>query len=94
MRSSGALVYANRDGHLTEEQFARLKSELETGFQGARHAGRPLLLEGGLDWKPLSLTPKDMDRLCSLASGKTNSAAREIALALGVPPSMRSIAPR
>ena len=70
-RPSGALVYANRDGHLTEEQFARLKSELETGFQGARHAGRPLLLEGGLDWKPLSLTTKDMDRLCLLASGKT-----------------------
>jgi len=35
--------------------------ELEQGFQGAAHAGRPLLLEGGLDWKSMSLTPKDMD---------------------------------
>ena len=46
---------------MTEQQFARLKSELETSFEGARNAGRPLLLEGGLDWKPLSLSPKDMD---------------------------------
>ncbi len=38
-----------------------MKSELEASFQDAANAGRPLLLEGGLDWKPLSLTPKDMD---------------------------------
>ncbi len=85
-RPSGALVYAARDGHLTGEQFERLKSELETSFQGARHAGRPLLLEGGLDWKPLSLTPKDMDFIEA-----KNAAAREIALALGVPPMLLGI---
>lgn len=27
------------------------------------NAGRPLLLGGGLDWKAMSLTPKDMDVL-------------------------------
>jgi len=85
-RPSGALVYAARDGHLTGEQFERLKTELETGFQGARHAGRPLLLEGGLDWKPLSLSPKDMDFMEA-----KNGAAREIALALGVPPMLLGI---
>jgi HK97 family phage portal protein len=85
-RPSGALVYAARDGNLTDEQFARLKAELEAGFQGARNAGRPLLLEGGLDWKPLSLTPKDMD----FVEAK-NAAAREIALALGVPPMLLGI---
>ncbi len=85
-RPSGALVYASRDGNLTEEQFGRLKAELEAGFQGARNAGRPLLLEGGLDWKPLSLTPKDMD----FVEAK-NAAAREIALALGVPPMLLGI---
>jgi phage portal protein BeeE len=52
-RPSGALVYSSADGHLTEEQFARLKTELETNYQGAMNAGRPLLLEGGLDWKPM-----------------------------------------
>lgn len=85
-RPSGALVYAARDGHLTGEQYDRLKAELEAGFQGARHAGRPLLLEGGLEWKPLSLSPKEMD----FVEAK-HQAAREIALALGVPPMLLGI---
>ena len=71
---------------MTDDQFSRLKSELETSFQGARQAGRPLLLEGGLDWKPLSLTPKDMDFIEA-----KNVAAREIALAIGVPPMLLGI---
>lgn len=85
-RPSGALVYGSREGNLTEEQFQRLKEELELGFQGARQAGRPMLLEGGLDWKQLSLSPKDMD----FVEAK-NAAAREIALALGVPPMLLGI---
>jgi len=66
---------------LTDAQFDRLKGELENNYQGAGNAGRPLLLEGGLDWKPLSLSPKDMDFVEAKAA-----AAREIALAFGVPP--------
>ena len=85
-RPSGALVYAASNGQMTGEQFQRLKDELETSYQGARHAGRPLLLEGGLDWKPLSLSPKDMDFIEA-----KNSAAREIALAMGVPPQLLGI---
>ncbi|MBS0233749.1 MAG: phage portal protein [Proteobacteria bacterium] len=85
-RPSGALVYAASNGQMTDDQFARLKSELETNFQGARAAGRPLLLEGGLDWKPLSLSPKDMDFIEA-----KNVAAREIALAIGVPPMLLGI---
>ena len=85
-RPSGALVYAAANGQMTEDQFSRLKSELETNFQGARAAGRPLLLEGGLDWKPLSLSPKDMDFIEA-----KNVAAREIALAIGVPPMLLGI---
>ncbi len=81
-RPSGALVYAAGDAaSLTDQQFDRLKAELETNFQGAANAGRPLLLDGGLDWKPLSLSPKDMDFIQAKAA-----AAREIALAFGVPP--------
>lgn len=79
-RPSGALVYASSD-NLSDDQFDRLKGELENAFQGTANAGRPILLEGGLDWKPLSLSPKDMDFL-EARSG----AAREIALAFGVPP--------
>lgn len=85
-RPSGALVYTARDGNLTAEQYERLKAELEQGFQGAVNAGRPLLLEGGLDWKSMSLSPKEMDFLEA-----KNAAAREIALALGVPPMLLGI---
>lgn len=81
-RPSGALVYNGPPGvSLTAEQFERLKLELEESFQGSANAGRPLLLEGGLDWKALSVTPRDMDFIAAKAS-----AARDIALAFGVPP--------
>ncbi len=85
-RPSGAIVYTALDGNLTGEQIERLKSELEAGFQGSANAGRPLLLEGGLDWKAMSLSPKDMDFLEA-----RHAAAREIALALGVPPMLLGI---
>ena len=81
-RPSGALVYAGEDGGaLSAEQFERLKSELQAAFQGHGNAGRPMLLEGGLDWKAMSLSPADMDFATLKAA-----AARDIALAFGVPP--------
>ena len=86
-RPSGALVYSGPEGAvLSDSQFERLKRELEGTYQGAVNAGRPLLLEGGLDWKAMSLTPKDMDFLDA-----KNAAAREIALAFGVPPMLLGI---
>ncbi len=87
-RPSGALVYAGSAGgdRLSEEQFERLKSELSEAHTGARAAGRPLLLEGGLDWKPMSLSPAEMDFI----AGK-QTAAREIALAFGVPPQLLGV---
>ncbi|MEW6768501.1 MAG: phage portal protein [Pseudomonadota bacterium] len=86
-RPSGALVYSGPEGAvLSDSQFDRLKRELTDTYQGAVNAGRPLLLEGGLDWKAMSLTPKDMDFLDA-----KNSAAREIALAFGVPPMLLGI---
>jgi len=86
-RPSGALVYSGPEGAvLSEAQFERLKRELEETYQGALNAGRPLLLEGGLDWKAMSLSPKDMDFM----EAKHN-AAREIALAFGVPPMLLGI---
>jgi HK97 family phage portal protein len=66
---------------LTAEQFERLKAEMEAGFAGAANAGRPMLLEGGLSWQSLSLTPAEMD-----FARVRDTAAREIALAFGVPP--------
>ena len=59
---------------------------IDEQFSGAGNAGRPMLLEGGLDWKEMSLNPKDMEFL----EGK-HSAARDIALAFGVPPQLLGI---
>jgi len=86
-RPSGALVYASSAGNnLTDEQFSRLKDELEEGYTGSTRAGRPMLLEGGLDWKAMGYSPRDMDFLQA-----KNGAAREIALAFGVPPMLLGI---
>ncbi len=82
-RPSGAIVYRGADGQgtLQNDQYARLVEEIETNHQGAKNAGRPMLLEGGLDWKPMGFSPSDME-----FQKTKESAAREIALAFGVPP--------
>jgi HK97 family phage portal protein len=81
-RPSGALTMEAGDGNtLTADQFERLRAELEAAFAGGGNAGRPLVLEGGLKWQSLSLSPADMD----FAELKA-AAARDIALAFGVPP--------
>lgn len=87
-RPSGALIYQGGDGKesLTDEQFTRLKKELEEKYQGSRNAGRPLLLDGGLDWKEMGMSPKDLE----FVEGK-REASREIALAFGVPPMLLGI---
>jgi HK97 family phage portal protein len=86
-RPSGALVYTGADRlGLSADQFERVKRELDDLYQGAGNAGRPLVLEGGLDWKAMSLSPKDMDFMEA-----KHTAAREIALAFGVPPQLLGI---
>jgi phage portal protein BeeE len=86
-RPSGALTYDTGDaGALSGEQFDRLRSELDASFAGAMNAGRPMLLEGGLKWQALSMSPADMD-FVALKEG----AAREIALAFGVPPMLMGL---
>jgi len=87
-RPSGALVYQGVEGvpNLTQEQFARLKAELIENYEGASNAGRPLLLEGGLTWTSMGHSPRDMDFIST-----KHVAAREIALAFGVPPMLLGI---
>ncbi len=88
-RPSGALVIKSGDGranYLTEEQFTRIQEQLNDKFMGGSNAGRPLLLEGGLEWQEMSYSPKDMDFIEA-----KNSTARDIALAFGVPPQLLGI---
>lgn len=81
-RPSGALVYDGGDGGaLSPDQFDRLREELASAFSGQANAGRPMLLDGGLKWQSMSMTPADMD----FAELKA-AAARDVALAFGVPP--------
>ncbi len=88
-RPSGALmVKSDKDSSafLSDEQFIRLKNQLNEEFSGSENAGKPLLLEGGLEWKEMSLTPLDMDFL-----NTKYSCARDIALAFGVPSQLLGI---
>ncbi|SFM27708.1 phage portal protein [Shimia aestuarii] len=87
-RPSGAIVYKGNDGQgsLSTDQYDRLVGEMESHHQGARNAGRPMLLEGGLDWKPMGFSPSDME-----FQKTKEAAAREIALAFGVPPMLLGI---
>jgi HK97 family phage portal protein len=82
-RPSGAIIYKGADGQssLSTDQYDRLVSEMESHHQGARNAGRPMLLEGGLDWKPMGFSPSDME------FQKT----KEAAAAFGVPPMLMGI---
>ena len=87
-RPSGALVYDPGDGSvLSPAQFERLRDQMGEQYAGAANAGRPLLLDGGMRWQPLSLTPAEMDFVRI-----RDTAAREIALAFGVPPMLVGLA--
>lgn len=89
-KPSGALVVKMADdgsgGVLSDEQYTRIKAQVDEQYTGAANAGRPMLLEGGMEWKEMSLSPQDMDFI----AGK-HSSARDIALAFGVPPQLLGI---
>ncbi|MDR3187468.1 MAG: phage portal protein [Holosporaceae bacterium] len=79
-RPSGCLLVKNAE-NLTEEQRAQLRSDIHNAYAGAKNAGRVMILEGGLEWKEMGQSLKDLD----FDSGR-NTVAREIAQAFGVPP--------
>lgn len=84
-RPSGALVIGG-EKTLSDEEFNRLKTQMDEQYSGSGNAGRPMLLEGGLDWKAMGLSPVDMEIIETKLS-----AARDVALALGVPPQLLGI---
>ncbi|BER92696.1 phage portal protein [Atrimonas thermophila] len=79
-RPSGALVANNL---LSEQEFERLREQIKELYSGSKNAGKPLLLEGGLDWKPMGYSPAEMEWLEGI-----KLTAREIAIAFGIPPQM------
>ena len=86
-RPSGALVYDGPEGAvMSDAQFERLKKELADQYQGTANAGRPLLLGRRARLEGDVASPKDMDFMEA-----KHSAAREIALAFGVPPMLLAI---
>ena len=82
-RPSGAL---KSEGDLSDENYNRLKAQLEEQYQGSRNAGRPMLLEGGLEWVQMGMSPRDMEILQT-----KYSSARDVSLAFGVPPQLMGI---
>ena len=82
-RPSGALVVKQS---MTDEVYNRLKNEMDEKFRGGENAGKFLLLEGGLEWKEMGISPKDMDFIET-----KNASARDIASAFGVPSQLLGI---
>ena len=82
---SGALELSE-NSDMTDDQFNRLKAEIDEKYSGSANAGRPLLLEGGLKWTQMGMTPQAMGII-----DIKYSAARDISLALGVPPLLLNI---
>lgn len=70
----------NPRGSLTKDQYERLKGEFDENFQGSKNAGRPLILEGGLNWQQISIAPKDMEFIQN-----KNMTATDIFSVYGVP---------
>ena len=88
-RPSGALTVEDSDGKpraLSDEQYKALKEELASHYSGANNAGRPLLLEGGLKWQEMGISPKDMDFQENILM-----ASRFIASVFNVPPQLVNI---
>ena len=47
IKPSGALVFQDGNGYLSDEQFERLQQQFYDNFSGSSNSGKPLILEGG-----------------------------------------------
>ncbi len=86
-KPSGAFVMTTQGSispsSLTDAQYQQIRKQVDETMAGGKNAGRPLILDGGLDWKAMSLSPTEMDWL----NGK-DSSSRDVCAAFGVPPQM------
>jgi HK97 family phage portal protein len=86
---SGALMYVggeNKNERMGPEHYQQTLDMLRGDIQGSANAGRPMLLEGGFDWKPFGFNPEQMEYVEG-----ANHANRQIAFCLGVPPQLLGI---
>jgi HK97 family phage portal protein len=79
-RPSGAMT---TESMLTDPQYDRLKDQIDTQYKGSKNVGNPMLLEGGLKWQEMGLSPKDMEFINSKKMSRI-----EICAAFNVPPEM------
>ena len=85
----GALTVKDGEGKpatLSDEQFQRTQNMIDSHYSGTRNAGRPLLLEGGLEWQQLGMSPVDMDHRETMLTN-----ARFIAGVYQTPPQLVNI---
>ena len=80
VRPSGLLKTADT---LTLDQRKQAEELLQEKFTGALNAGRPMLLDRGMDWVQLSISPEDAQMLQSRAFS-----VEEVCRFFGVPPFM------
>lgn len=76
--SPSAVLQVN--GNLTDKQRELLKKQLETKYRGLKNAHKFIILEGGIEFKPISLTHRDMEFLALMKYTR-----EEIAAIFGVP---------
>lgn len=82
MRPSGVLS-TDSSVALTKEQKEELNKNIGEKFAGAMNAGRPLVLDRGMTWKQIDITPEDAQMLDS-----RKFSGEEICRLFGVPPAM------
>lgn len=68
---------------IDDVQYARLKGMIEEQYTGMTNAGRPLILEGGLQWQEMGMSPLDMAWIDS-----QKMSARQIAMVYNIAPEL------
>ena len=68
---------------LSEKAMDRILRSWKSAYQGSKNAGKTVVLEDGMDYKPVSLNPNELD----LSTSK-NSTLSDIARIFGIPESM------
>jgi HK97 family phage portal protein len=82
LRPSGVLS-TDPSVSLTKEQRAEFNGYLQENFTGSLNSGRPMLLDRGMKWTQLNITPHDAEMLET-----RKFSGEEICRIFGVPPAM------